>query len=111
MTAGLVGHWLSTGALKLPLPGAGETARRWRRLAELTEIDVVAGRLAEAHTDAVAILAELGGPDPHPDQLWGVWAAESSAARSYSGAATARAPPSQHGLTPIAPCQKPGRSR
>ncbi len=50
---------------------------RWRRLAELTEIDVVAGRLAEAHTDAVAILAELGGPDPHPDQLWGVWAAES----------------------------------
>ena len=77
MTAGLVGHWLSTGALKLPLPGAGETASRWRRLAKLTEIDVVAGRLAEAHTDAVAILAELGGPDPHPDQLWGVWAAES----------------------------------
>ena len=77
MTAGLVGHWLSTGALDLPLPGSGETARRWQRLAELTEIDVVAGRLAEAHTDAVAILAELGGPDPHPDQLWGVWAAES----------------------------------
>ena len=23
MTAGLVGHWLSTGALKLPLPGVG----------------------------------------------------------------------------------------
>ena len=59
MTAGLVGHWLSTGALKLPLPGSGETASRWQRLAELTEIDVVAGRLAEAHTDAVAILAEL----------------------------------------------------
>ena len=36
----------------------------------------MAGRLAEAHTDAVAILAELGGPEPKPDQLWGVWAAE-----------------------------------
>jgi len=46
-------------------------------LAELTEADVVAGRLAEAHTDAVAILAELNGPDPKPDELWGVWAAES----------------------------------
>ncbi len=77
MTAGLVGHWLSTGALDLPLPGSGETARRWQRLADLTEVDVVAGRLAEAHTDAVAILAELGGPNPLPDQLWGVWAAES----------------------------------
>ena len=77
MTAGLVGHWLSSGALQLPLPGSGETARRWQRLAELTEIDLVAGRLAEAHTDAVAIMAELGGPDPQPDQLWGVWAAES----------------------------------
>ena len=27
-------------------------------------MDVVAGRLAEAHADAVAILAELGGPEP-----------------------------------------------
>ena len=43
--------------------GTGETAKRCRRLAELAEIDVVAGRLAEAHADAVAILAELGGPD------------------------------------------------
>jgi alkylation response protein AidB-like acyl-CoA dehydrogenase len=77
MTAGLVGHWLAAGELDLPLPGAGRTAQRWRRLAELTEVDVVAGRLAEAHTDAVAILAELGGPQPKRDQLWGVWAAES----------------------------------
>jgi alkylation response protein AidB-like acyl-CoA dehydrogenase len=74
----LLGKWLAAGELNLPLPGSGETAQRWRRLAELTEDDVVAGRLAEAHTDAVAILAELRGPDPKPDQLWGVWAAESS---------------------------------
>jgi alkylation response protein AidB-like acyl-CoA dehydrogenase len=34
--------------------------------------------LAEAHTDAAAILAELGGPQPSSDELWGVWAAEAS---------------------------------
>jgi alkylation response protein AidB-like acyl-CoA dehydrogenase len=37
---------------------------------------VVAGRLAEAHTDAAAILVELGGPLPRAGELWGVWAAE-----------------------------------
>lgn len=77
MSAGLVTRWLASGALDLPLPGHGQTAQRWNRLAALTETDVVAGRLAEAHVDAVAILAELGGPEPQPGQLWGVWAAES----------------------------------
>jgi alkylation response protein AidB-like acyl-CoA dehydrogenase len=76
MTAGLLRQWHAAGALELPLPGGGATALRWRRLAELAETDIVAGRLAEAHTDAVAILAELDGPAPQPDQLWGVWAAE-----------------------------------
>jgi alkylation response protein AidB-like acyl-CoA dehydrogenase len=77
MIGGLIGRWLESGALDLPLPGTGATVQRWHRLAELTATDVVAGRLAEAHTDAVAILAELAGPEPKPDQLWGVWAAES----------------------------------
>jgi alkylation response protein AidB-like acyl-CoA dehydrogenase len=77
VNGGLIGRWLASGELDLPLPGSGHTAERWHRLAELTQADVVAGRLAEAHTDAVAILAELRGPDPKPDQLWGVWAAES----------------------------------
>lgn len=77
MITGLVARWLAAGELELPLPGSGQTAARWHRLAELTQADTVAGRLAEAHTDAVAILAELRGPDPKPDQLWGVWAAES----------------------------------
>lgn len=74
MTADLVLGWQAAGRLALPLPGSGDTAQRWRRLAELAEIDVVAGRLAEAHTDAVAILAELGGRAD--DGFWGVWAAE-----------------------------------
>jgi alkylation response protein AidB-like acyl-CoA dehydrogenase len=62
--------------LYLPLPGSGATATRWNALAELARDNVVLGRMAEAHTDAVAILAELDGPEPEPGQLWGVWAAE-----------------------------------
>lgn len=77
MSRRLVRRWLESGALDLPLPGRGETRERWRRLAELTQTDVVAGRLAEAHCDAVAILAELNGPPPRSGELWGVWAAES----------------------------------
>lgn len=67
---------LRAGELDLPLPGAGQTLLRWQRLADLTETDVVAGRLAEAHADAAAILHELDGPAPRRDDLWGVWAAE-----------------------------------
>ncbi len=78
MTAGLVRHWLESGRLNLPLPAAGQTVTRWQRLAELTKNDIVAGRLAEAHVDAVAILAELGGVPPRSGELWAVWAAESS---------------------------------
>ncbi|BBX18808.1 acyl-CoA dehydrogenase [Mycolicibacterium duvalii] len=78
MSALLVRDWLAAGELDLPLPGQGATADRWERLSALAEVDLVAARLAEAHTDAAAILAELGGPAPAPDQLWGVWAAESS---------------------------------
>jgi alkylation response protein AidB-like acyl-CoA dehydrogenase len=76
VTGDLVLRWLRAGDLQLPLPGSGRTAQRWRRLSELTEIDVVAGRLAEAHTDAIAILAELDGLKPRKDELWAVWAAE-----------------------------------
>jgi alkylation response protein AidB-like acyl-CoA dehydrogenase len=73
----LIGRWLDSDVLDLPLPGSGDTMRRWRRLAELAQVDLVAARLAEAHTDAIAIAAELGGIDPRPGRLWGVWAAES----------------------------------
>ena len=67
------------GALELPLPGSGRTLQRWLALAELAADDLVLGRLAEAHTDAVAIQAELGVP-AEPG-LWGVWAAEPPSAR------------------------------
>ncbi|CAN3127042.1 acyl-CoA dehydrogenase [Mycobacterium sp. smrl_JER01] len=77
MSVDVLQSWLADGDLDLPLPGRGRTAQRWERLSGFTEADIVAGRLAEAHTDAVAILAELGGPAPGAGQLWGVWAAES----------------------------------
>jgi hypothetical protein len=76
MTEPLVRRWLEAGDLDLPLPASGDTAARWFKLADLAAVDVVAGRLAEAHTDAVAILVELGGPPARVGQLWGVWAAE-----------------------------------
>lgn len=78
MTAGLVLQWLESGKLDLPLPASGATAHRWQRLAALAEENVVAGRVAEAHVDAVAILDELGAKPPLPGQLWAVWAAEAA---------------------------------
>ncbi|MCV7348241.1 acyl-CoA dehydrogenase [Mycolicibacterium rhodesiae] len=80
MTRTTVQRWLDAGELDLPLPGSGGTLIRWQALAALCERDVVAGRLAEAHTDAIAILAELNGPAAQPDRLWGVWAAEAPGA-------------------------------
>ncbi len=70
---------VAAGGLDLPLPGSGDTIIRWRALAALGRRDPVLGRLAEAHTDALAILAELGGPAAQPGQVWGVWASEAPA--------------------------------
>ena len=59
----------------LPLPGAGDTVGRHRRLMEIGREDLSLARLAEAHWDAVAILAEAGRAAV-PGALYGVWAAE-----------------------------------
>lgn len=77
----------------LPLPAGGRTARRWQALYRWARTGPVSvARLAEAHLDALAILAEAGAPgssdgpggpvDPAgrgdaPDgdrSLYGVWA-------------------------------------
>lgn len=62
--------------LTLPFPGAGRTADRFGALIALGVADCVLARLAEGHADALAILAELQGPDPGEGRLWGVWAAQ-----------------------------------
>lgn len=66
---------LRDGTLDLALPGV-DTVRRWAALARLGRTDLTVARLAEGHTDAVAILAEAGR-EPTPGTLYGVWAARS----------------------------------
>jgi hypothetical protein len=72
---------VAAGALDLPLPGSGRSRERLRALSRLGELDLTVGRLGEAHADAVAIAAELGGTAPEPGEVWGVWAAEPPTAR------------------------------
>jgi alkylation response protein AidB-like acyl-CoA dehydrogenase len=60
----------------LPQPGRGETAQRWAVLAAAGEYNLTVARVLEAHSDALAILAEAGGPVP--DGTWGVFAAEAA---------------------------------
>ncbi|EMD23410.1 acyl-CoA dehydrogenase family protein [Amycolatopsis azurea] len=67
---------MANGVLDLPRPGGGDTWGRWTTLAGLGRRDLVLGRIAEGHTDALAILAEAGH-DPAPEALYGVWAARS----------------------------------
>jgi alkylation response protein AidB-like acyl-CoA dehydrogenase len=66
---------VDAGRLDLPLPGRGATWARWAALADLASEDLSLARLGEGHADALAILAELGGPRPLPGSRWGVWAA------------------------------------
>jgi len=66
---------VESGRLDVPLPGSGATWPRFSAFADLAEEDLSLARLGEGHADAVAILAELGGPPPGPGSRWGVWAA------------------------------------
>ncbi|MFF5899589.1 acyl-CoA dehydrogenase [Streptomyces argenteolus] len=67
---------LDAGRLDIPLPGKGRTPERFAALQSVAEDDLCLARLVEGHADALAVLAELGGPEPSPGQRWGVWAAE-----------------------------------
>jgi len=66
---------VESGRLDVPLPGSGATWQRWAAFADLAGEDLSLARLSEGHADAIAILAELGGPRPRPGSRWGVWAA------------------------------------
>jgi hypothetical protein len=74
--AGELRRMLAAGELDLPLPGAGDTVRRWAALADWGGRDMSLARLAEGHVDALAILAEAGRA-PAPGALYGVWASRS----------------------------------
>jgi alkylation response protein AidB-like acyl-CoA dehydrogenase len=61
----------------LPLPGCGQTAARWQILTALGRVNLTVARVFEAHTDAIAILAEAGRSDDAVTGLtYGVFAAE-----------------------------------
>jgi hypothetical protein len=63
------------GAL-LPQPGGGHTGVRWAVLAAVAERNLTVARVLEAHSDALAILAEAG--QAPPGGTWGVFAAEAA---------------------------------
>jgi alkylation response protein AidB-like acyl-CoA dehydrogenase len=64
----------------LPLPGAGRTAERHEALSHWGAIDLSFARMVEAHTDALAILAECGHK-PRSGALYGVWASDAPPSR------------------------------
>lgn len=66
---------LTAGDFDLPLPASGSSADRLERLSGIARSDLQVARMAEAHTDAVAILHEARRIPVH-DTLYGVWAAE-----------------------------------
>lgn len=70
------------------LPGQGDTVTRWELLASLGAADLTAARVAEAHLDALAILAEAGMGNEalralraDSSSTWGVFAAEGPGVR------------------------------
>lgn len=72
---------MADGADRLPLPGSGQTLQRWQGLAAVAQRDLSLAKLFEGHTDALAILAELGGTRGHGLGIWGTWCAEPPDAR------------------------------
>lgn len=65
----------STLNVGMSLPGSGKTALRHRQLMEIGRESLSLARLAEAHWDAIAILAETGRL-PESGAIYGVWASE-----------------------------------
>lgn len=76
------------GLDKLPLPAQGATLQRWQALALVAGHSLSLAKLYEGHTDALAILAQLGECNVAAESAtasdgasWGVWAAESASTR------------------------------
>ena len=71
---------IEEGVDRLPLPGRGQTLERWRRLAQVAQHDLSLAKLFEGHTDALAIMQELGCP-VRGSGPWATWCAEPPQAR------------------------------
>ena len=78
-------------AAGLPRPGAGRTLELFDALATVAAADLTAARVLEAHTDALAILAQSSGAsEADASASWGVCAAEGPGQRvsATQGSAT-----------------------
>ena len=74
----------ASGEFALPLPGRGATPVRHDVLKRWGGRDLSLARIAEAHTDALAILA-AAGQSARTGGLYGVWASDGPAGRlTYS---------------------------
>jgi alkylation response protein AidB-like acyl-CoA dehydrogenase len=71
----LIERFRSLAEEEIPLPGGGRTAARHARMMEIGREDLGLARLAEAHWDAVSILAEAG-TKARERATYGVWASE-----------------------------------
>jgi hypothetical protein len=68
----------AAAGVRLPQPGGGQTAARWAVLSAVAERNLTVARVLEAHSDALAILAEASAASgaAAPGGTWGVFAAE-----------------------------------
>jgi hypothetical protein len=82
-TASLFHEFVATDGADLPLPGSGETWRRFSSLARWAAEDLSTGRLCEGHADSIAILLEAG-LKPRDGATYGVWAARSSVGGTFA---------------------------
>ena len=73
----MLDEFLRTDGSNVPLPGSGETWRRFEVLSLWASRDLSVGRLVEGHVDALAILAEAGMSPFNEVAIYGVWAARS----------------------------------
>lgn len=77
-------HLVELGFDQLPLPGSGGTLQRWQALAVVAAHDLSLAKLYEGHTDAQAIIAELGAShELKSTTTWGTWAAEAPGGRTW----------------------------
>ncbi|QRX84083.1 acyl-CoA dehydrogenase family protein [Glaciimonas sp. PAMC28666] len=72
---------IAAGLDQLPMPGQGDTIARWRILAAVAAHNLSLLKLYEGHTDALAILHEIGGFATPENSVWGTWCAEPPDAR------------------------------
>ena len=77
-------HLVALGFDQLPLPGSGGTLQRWQALAAVAAHDLSLAKLYEGHTDARAIVAELGAShELKSTATWGTWASEAPGGRTW----------------------------